>query len=196
MLAVYAIVNGNQAGWTSTQTLGSARRRAALLGAVFLAIESRVPAPLMPLRLFALAQSRRRQRRRRALGGGAVRLVLPLRAVSATRARLQAVRGRARLPPGESDHGRASRSASRRRSCMRFGLKRPLGGGPAPRRRRARAVRPRAGRRRASASTCCRHDPARRRRRHRLQPGAARGDERRRRRANRASPRASSTPRS
>jgi hypothetical protein len=53
MLAVYAIVNGNQAGWRSTQTLGLLVA-AGTLGAIFLALETRVPAPLMPLRLFAL----------------------------------------------------------------------------------------------------------------------------------------------
>jgi EmrB/QacA subfamily drug resistance transporter len=53
ILAVYAIVNGNQAGWTSAQTLGLLGAAAALL-AVFLAIEARVPSPLMPLRLFRL----------------------------------------------------------------------------------------------------------------------------------------------
>lgn len=53
MLAVYAIVNGNEAGWRSAQTLGLLVAAGAL-GAVFLAIETRVPAPLMPLRLFAL----------------------------------------------------------------------------------------------------------------------------------------------
>jgi EmrB/QacA subfamily drug resistance transporter len=51
MLAVYAIVNGNQAGWTSAQTLGLLAAAAALLG-LFLVIESRVSAPLVPLRLF------------------------------------------------------------------------------------------------------------------------------------------------
>src|SRR5207237_1589086 len=51
MLAVYAIVNGNQEGWTSGQTLGLLLGAAALL-AGFLLIEERVPAPLMPLRLF------------------------------------------------------------------------------------------------------------------------------------------------
>jgi EmrB/QacA subfamily drug resistance transporter len=53
ILAVYAIVNGNQEGWTSVQTLGLLGASAVLL-AVFLTIESRVQAPLMPLRLFAL----------------------------------------------------------------------------------------------------------------------------------------------
>ncbi len=53
MLAVYAIVNGNQAGWTSLQTLGLLGI-AALLLAVFLVIESRVASPLVPLGLFRL----------------------------------------------------------------------------------------------------------------------------------------------
>src|SRR6478736_598658 len=53
MLAVYAIVNGNDAGWTSTQTLGLLAAAAVLLG-VFLVIESRVDSPLVPLGLFKL----------------------------------------------------------------------------------------------------------------------------------------------
>jgi EmrB/QacA subfamily drug resistance transporter len=53
MLAVYAIVNGNEAGWTSTQTLGLLGAAVVLL-ALFLAIEMRVRDPLMPLRLFRL----------------------------------------------------------------------------------------------------------------------------------------------
>ncbi len=53
MLAVYAIVNGNQKGWTSGQTIGLLAAAAALM-ALFLAIEARVRSPLMPLRLFRL----------------------------------------------------------------------------------------------------------------------------------------------
>jgi EmrB/QacA subfamily drug resistance transporter len=53
MLAVYAIVNGNQAGWLSTQTVGLLAGAVALL-MVFLAIELRVSSPLMPLGLFRL----------------------------------------------------------------------------------------------------------------------------------------------
>ena len=53
MLAVYAIVNGNQEGWTSLNTLGLLAIAAALLG-VFVLIESRVSSPLVPLRLFKL----------------------------------------------------------------------------------------------------------------------------------------------
>jgi EmrB/QacA subfamily drug resistance transporter len=53
MLAVYAIVNGNEAGWASTRTLVLLATALALLVA-FLVIESRVHAPLMPLGLFRL----------------------------------------------------------------------------------------------------------------------------------------------
>jgi len=51
MLAVYAIVNGNSNGWTSAQTLGLLAAAAVLFG-IFLTIEARVGAPLMPLSLF------------------------------------------------------------------------------------------------------------------------------------------------
>jgi EmrB/QacA subfamily drug resistance transporter len=53
MLAVYAIVNANEAGWSSVQTIGLLAGSAALL-AVFLALEARVRAPLVPLGLFRL----------------------------------------------------------------------------------------------------------------------------------------------
>lgn len=51
MLAIYGIVNGNEAGWRSAQTLGLLGG-AALLLAAFLAVEARAAHPLMPLRLF------------------------------------------------------------------------------------------------------------------------------------------------
>ncbi len=53
MLAVYAIVNGNETGWTSAETLGLLGVAIALM-VVFLVIESRVDAPLVPLRLFKI----------------------------------------------------------------------------------------------------------------------------------------------
>lgn len=53
MLAVYAVVNGNEAGWTSPQSVGLLALAAVLLAA-FLFIEARTPAPLMPLGLFRL----------------------------------------------------------------------------------------------------------------------------------------------
>jgi EmrB/QacA subfamily drug resistance transporter len=53
MLAVYAIVNGNEVGWTSARTLGLLGASAVLLG-LFLVIEARVASPLVPLGLFRL----------------------------------------------------------------------------------------------------------------------------------------------
>jgi MFS family permease len=51
--ATYAVINGNAAGWTSLQTLGLLGVAAVLLG-VFIAIESKVKNPLMPLSLFRI----------------------------------------------------------------------------------------------------------------------------------------------
>ena len=53
MIAVYAIVNGNDQGWTSIQTLGLLAVAVVLI-ALFLAIEMRSRAPLMPLGMFRL----------------------------------------------------------------------------------------------------------------------------------------------
>ena len=51
MLAVYAIVNGNQQGWISAHTLGLLLV-ALILFALFLRVESQIAAPLVPLRIF------------------------------------------------------------------------------------------------------------------------------------------------
>jgi EmrB/QacA subfamily drug resistance transporter len=53
MIAVYAVVGGNEAGWTSAETLGSLALAAALMVA-FVVREARVEHPLVPLRLFKL----------------------------------------------------------------------------------------------------------------------------------------------
>jgi EmrB/QacA subfamily drug resistance transporter len=53
MLSVYAIVGGNEAGWTSTHTLGMLGGGLALM-VTFVAREARITNPLVPLRLFAL----------------------------------------------------------------------------------------------------------------------------------------------
>ncbi len=53
MVAVYAVVNGNDVGWGTTRTLGLLGIAGALM-ALFLWIESRVDAPLVPLGLFKL----------------------------------------------------------------------------------------------------------------------------------------------
>jgi EmrB/QacA subfamily drug resistance transporter len=51
IIAVYAIVNGNQVGWATFRTLGLLGLAATLLF-TFLVIEARSSSPLMPLRLF------------------------------------------------------------------------------------------------------------------------------------------------
>jgi EmrB/QacA subfamily drug resistance transporter len=53
MLGTYAVINGNDNGWTSGETVGLLGAAAVLL-AIFLAVESRVSSPLMPLGLFRL----------------------------------------------------------------------------------------------------------------------------------------------
>ena len=53
MLAIFAIVNGHEAGWISLRTLGALGAAAALLG-VFVMIELRVRVPLIPLGMFRL----------------------------------------------------------------------------------------------------------------------------------------------
>jgi EmrB/QacA subfamily drug resistance transporter len=53
LLAIYAIVDGNEAGWHSRQTVAMLGGAVALFAA-FVIIEAKVSSPLMPLRLFAL----------------------------------------------------------------------------------------------------------------------------------------------
>jgi EmrB/QacA subfamily drug resistance transporter len=53
MVAVYAIVNGNETGWTSGETIGLLAAAVVLL-ASFLVIEARAKSPLVPLGLFRL----------------------------------------------------------------------------------------------------------------------------------------------
>jgi MFS family permease len=53
MIAVYAIVNGNEVGWLAARTLGLLALAGALLAA-FVWLESRAASPLVPLGLFRL----------------------------------------------------------------------------------------------------------------------------------------------
>jgi EmrB/QacA subfamily drug resistance transporter len=53
MIAVYGIVNGNEAGWTSLRTTSLLGAAIALL-AIFVTIESRIREPLIPLAMFRL----------------------------------------------------------------------------------------------------------------------------------------------
>jgi EmrB/QacA subfamily drug resistance transporter len=127
MLAVYAIVNGNTAGWTSAQTLGLLGGAVALFG-LFVFIESRVSAPLMPLGLFA----------RRNLATANVVGILWAAAMFAwfflSALYLQLVLGYSPLQvglaflPANVIMGVLSVAVSAR-LVMRFGIKRPLGTG-------------------------------------------------------------------
>ena len=112
MLAVYAIVNGNDAGWTSTQTLGLLAAAAVLLG-VFLVIESRVHSPLVPLGLFKL----RNVATANIVGVLWAAAMFAWFFLSALYLQLvlgySPLAGRARVPARQPDHGRRSRSGSR-----------------------------------------------------------------------------------
>ena len=178
MLAVYAIVNGNEAGWTSAQTLGLLAAAAALL-AVFLGIEARVRAPLMPLGLFRL----------RNVATANVVGVLWAAAMFAwfflSALYLQLVLGYSPLQvglaflPANLIMGAFSLGLSAK-LVMRFGIRLPLATGLLLAAVGLAAVRARAGGRQLRRRRAARHDAARPRRGHGVQPDAARGDERRR----------------
>ena len=154
MLAVYAIVNGNQYGWTSARTRGLLAAAVVAPGAVPL---DRVARQLAAHAAAALpaAQRRDRERRRRAVGGRDVRVVLPLGALPAARPRLQPAPGRPRVPAGEPDHGRALASASRRSSSCASASSGRSPSGSCSRRPGSRSSRARPSAA-ASSSTCCR----------------------------------------
>ena len=177
MIAVYAIVNGNEVGWTTAPDAGAARRGRGAHG-LFLLIESRVRSPLVPLALFRL----------RNVAVSNVVGVLWAAAMFAwfflSALYLQLVLGYSPLQvglaflPGNVIMGIFSLGLSAR-LVMRFGIRAPLGVGPRARGDRAPALRARAGRRDLRRGRAPEHDPARPRCRDGVQPGAARGDERR-----------------
>jgi MFS family permease len=105
MLATYAIVGGNDAGWLSTQTLEFLGGALALF-AIFIFLETRVKAPLMPLSLFKI----------RSVTISNIAGVLWAAAMFAwffistlylqSVLRLYTDAGGARVPPGKSHYGR------------------------------------------------------------------------------------------
>ena len=115
MLAVYAIVNGNQDGWLSAETLGLLRPRRAP-GRVLRLIESRVGSPLMPLGLFGS----RNVAIANVVGVLWAAAMFAWFFLSALYLQLvlglQPAAGRSRVPAREPDHGPRSRSGSRRSS--------------------------------------------------------------------------------
>ncbi len=171
MLAVYAIVNGNEQGWKSFQTLGLLGA-AVMLMAVFLAVEDRVPSPLMPLRFFRL----------RNVSIANVVGILWAAAMFAwfflSALYLQLVLGYSPLKvglaflPANLIMGAFSLGLSAK-LVMRFGIRKPLATGLG-----VAAVGLLLFTRAPVDGSFPEHDPARLRRRHGLQPGAARRDER------------------
>ncbi len=155
MLAVYAIVNGNEAGLDVGADARPARAAAVALLGAFLVIESRVDSPLVPLGLFRL----------RNVATANVVGVLWAAAMFAwfflSALYLQLVLGYSPLQvglaflPANLIMGAFSLGLSAK-LVMRFGIRRPLAVGLALAACRARALRAGAGRRRASSSTCCR----------------------------------------
>ena len=143
ILAVYAIVNGNDKGWTSGQTLGLLGAAVALLAVVRRArVAHRVAA--RAARPLQAAQRRDGERRRHPLVGRDVRVVLPLGALPPARARVQPAQGRPRVPARQPDHGRVlGRALGEARDALRHPA--AARGRAAARRRGARALRARAG---------------------------------------------------
>ncbi len=192
MIAVYAIVNGNDKGWGSGQTLGLLAV-AAVLMVIFLVIELRVSAPLMPLSLFRL----------RNVATANVVGVLWAAAMFAwfflSALYLQQVLGFSPLQvglaflPANLIMGAFSVGLSAM-LVIRFGLRLPLATGLTLAAAGLAALRAGAGRRGLSRRRAARHGPARHRRRDGIQPVAARRDERRRAGGDPALPPASSTP--
>jgi MFS family permease len=176
MLAVYGVVNGNEAGWGSTQTLGLLGAAVVLL-AIFITIEARVQHPLMPLGPLSPAQRVGRQRGGRAVGGGDVRVVLHLGALHAAGAELHADADRPGLPAGQHHHGGV---LARPLGQAGDALRHPQAAGrrAVARGHRPGAVRARTGQRQLRGRRAARDDAARPGRGHGVQPGAARGHER------------------
>ena len=191
MIAVYAIVNGNETGWTAAQTLGLLALAVALLAA-FLVIETRSRSPLMPLALFRLRNIATANIVGVLWAAGCSRGSSCRRSTCSSCSATARWRSASRSCPPTSSW-RPSRSRSRPSSSLRFGIKLPLSCGLRRRRARAAALRPRAGRRHLRRRRPAGDDPARLRRRRRVQPAAARSDERRRAAGRRAGLRASST---
>ena len=100
-------------------------------------------------------EHRRVERRRRPLGRRDVRVVLPLRALHAARARVQPARSGARVPARQHHHGNpVDQHLGDARHALRD--QDPARGRAESRRSRASPLRSRAGRRDASSSTCSR----------------------------------------
>ena len=171
MLTVYAVVGGNDAGWTSARTLGLLAAGALLLAA-FVAYEARTAHPLVPLRMFTL----------RNVAVSQVVGVLWAAAMFAwfflAALYLQRVLGYSALEVGLAFVPTSVVMAfcSLRVSdklVMRFGIRPPAGGRPDAGRGQPGALLPGSDRRLVRRRRAALDAAARCRRGHRLQPGAA-----------------------
>ncbi len=178
MLAVYAIVNGNEVGWTTTQTIGLLVAAAVLL-ALFLWIEARASSPLMPLGLFRL---------RNVATANVVGVLMAAGMFAAfflSALYLQLVLGYSPLLvglaylPSTLIWGAVSLGLSDK-LVLRFGIKAPMVSGLDDVRGGDPALRAGAGGRELRRRHPPRHAPPGIRRRHRVQPAATRRHERRR----------------
>ena len=178
MLAVYGVVGGNDAGWTSTRTLGILAGAVVLLVA-FVIRESRVENPLVPLRLFKLRNMSISQ------GVGALWAAAMFACFFLTALYMQGVLGYGALEVGLAYLPSCVVMAfmSLRVSdklVMKYGIRPPLVVGLGLAAAALATLRLRTGRRHVRRERAARHGPARHRRRHRLQPGPAGRDGRRR----------------
>ena len=177
MLAVYAIVNGNEQGWTSAQTLGLLALAVAGIGA-FVYRESRAEAPLMPLGILKL-RSVATSNIVGILWSAAMFAMFFLSALY-----LQLVLGYSPLQvglaflPANLIMAAFSLGLSAK-IVMRYGTRLPLVAGMGFVAARARALRARSGRRQLRRRRPSGHGHPRDRDRDRDEPAAARGDERR-----------------
>ena len=107
-LLVYAISTAPQVGWGTARTVSLLAVSVALLAA-FVVIETRVEAPLMPLRIFRLQDAGGRERGRRAARRQLLRVHLHRHPVHAAGARVLRAEGRSRLAGGDAHLGRLRR---------------------------------------------------------------------------------------
>ena len=103
MLGTYAVINGNENGWTSGETVGLLAVHNPARRLPRARVEGRLAADAA--RVVSPAQHLGRQCRRHPLGGIDVRVVL-FGALPPARARLHPARGWPRLPAVDTDHGR------------------------------------------------------------------------------------------
>ena len=120
-LLVYTLVDANDAGWLSGQTLGLGAVALALLG-TFVAVELRSKAPLVPFSDLPQAHDHRHQHRRRCSSRWRCS-----RCSSSSRSTCSRCSATARSRPGSPTcrwrSGSSCRPASRRRSSRKFGFK-------------------------------------------------------------------------